>query len=108
MRRTFACVLASVCLAAACAESKDAAPLADFTSIADWNAKMKMVDEQIKRSGGYVANARFSLADIVVALSTHRWMMTPFDKPELPAVVTHYARAKSRGPGVAYLGAETP
>jgi glutathione S-transferase len=77
-------------------------------SIADWTQEMQILEDRLQASGDYVANHKFSLADIVLALSTHRWVMTPFDKPELPAVAAHYARAKSRGPGVAYLGVETP
>jgi glutathione S-transferase len=79
-----------------------------LASITAWNAKMKMVDEQIARSGGFVANGRFSLADIVVALSTHRWMMTPFDKPDFAAVTEHYAKMQSRPAGKSCLGATTP
>ena len=77
-------------------------------SIAAWNAKMRMADEQIARSGGFLANGRFSLADIVVALSTHRWMLTPFDKPDFAAVKEHYAKMQSRPAGKPYLGATTP
>ena len=77
-------------------------------SIADWTGRMQILEDRLQATGDYVANHKFSLADIVLALSTHRWEMTPFDKPELPAVAAHYARAKSRGPGVAYLGEGTP
>lgn len=76
--------------------------------IAEWNARMHILDAQIATSGGFVANGRFSLADIALALSTHRYMMTPFDKPALPAVEAHYARMQSRPAGKAWLGATTP
>ncbi len=76
--------------------------------IASWNKRMTMVDRQIERSSGFVANGRFSLADIVVALSTHRWVSTPFDKPALPAVMAHYHQMQSRPAGGAYLGATMP
>ncbi|MEP7240735.1 MAG: glutathione S-transferase family protein [Devosia sp.] len=77
-------------------------------SIGKWTEGMQILEDRLQATGDYVANHRFSLADIVLALSTHRWMMTPFDKPKLPAVAAHYARVKSRAPAVAYLGAETP
>ena len=76
--------------------------------IDSWNAKMRMLDAQIAKSGGFVANGQFSLADIVCALSTHRWVATPFDKPDLPAVMAHYAQMQSRPAGKPYLGATTP
>jgi glutathione S-transferase len=88
------------------AEYNDAAKLA--ASIASWNSKMQMVDEQIAKSDGFVANRRFSLADIVVALSTHRWLLTPFDKPDFAAVKEHHAKMQSRPAGKPYLGATTP
>ena len=76
--------------------------------IREWNAKMQMVETQIGKSGGFVANGRFSLADIVVALSTHRYAMTPFDKPSFPALEAHYAQMQSRPAGKPWLGAMTP
>ena len=87
-------------------EYNDAAKIS--ASISAWNGKMKMIDDQIAKAGGYVANGRFSLADIVIALSTHRWMMTPFDKPDFAAVREHYAKMQSRPAGKPYLGATTP
>ncbi len=77
-------------------------------SIVAWNGKMKLIDDQIDRAGGFVANGRFSLADIVIALSTHRWMSTPFDKPDFAAVREHHAKMQSRPAGKPYLGATTP
>ncbi len=76
--------------------------------IREWNAKMQMIETQIGKSGGFVANGRFSLADIVVALSTHRYAMTPFDKPSFPALEAHYAQMQSRPAGKPWLGAMTP
>ncbi|MEO6012587.1 MAG: glutathione S-transferase family protein [Devosia sp.] len=87
-------------------ESNDGGKL--IASIAAWNGKMKMLDQQIERAGGFVANGRFSVADIALSLATHRWMMTPFDKPPMPAVEAHYAKMQSRPAGKAYLGATTP
>ncbi len=76
--------------------------------IAGWNAKMKMLDDQLGKSGGFVANGRMSLADIVMAISVHRYVLTPFDKPSLPAVEAHYAQMQARPAGKAYLGAAMP
>lgn len=76
--------------------------------ITEWNAKMQMIETQVGSSSGFVANGRFSLADIVIALSTHRYMMTPFDKPSFPALEAHYRQMQSRPAGKPWLGATTP
>lgn len=77
-------------------------------SIKAWTRQMKLLDSHLQSTDGFVANGRFSLADIVLALSSHRWMSVPFDKPSLPAVDLHYAKMQSRPAGKAYLGATTP
>ena len=68
---------------------------------------MRILEGQLQHSGEFVAGA-FSLADIALALSTHRWMMTPFDHPALPVVEAHYAAMKRRTAGAKYLGEGTP
>lgn len=77
-------------------------------SIRAWTKQMRILEGQLQASGGFVANGRFSLADIVIGVSTHRWISIAFDKPELPAVEAHYAQMRSRPAAVAYLGAKTP
>lgn len=76
--------------------------------IAAWTTKMQILDAQIEKQGGVVVGETFSLADIVCALSTHRWVSTPFDKPDMPAAMAHYRQMQSRPAGGAYLGATTP
>jgi glutathione S-transferase len=77
-------------------------------SIGAWTRQMHILEAQLAAADGFVANGRFSLADIVIGLSTHRWMSVPFDKPVLPAVAAHYRQMQSRPAGKAYLGATTP
>jgi len=77
-------------------------------SIRAWTKQMRVLEGQLARGNGFVANDAFSLADIVIGLSTHRWMSIDFDKPALPAVARHYAQMQSRPAAVAYLGATTP
>jgi glutathione S-transferase len=77
-------------------------------SIAAWTRAMQILEARLQTSGEYVANGRFSLADIVIGLSTHRWKSVAFDKPDLPAVDAHYAKMQSRPAGKPYLGATTP
>lgn len=77
-------------------------------SIAQWSMKMRILEEQLSAGGGYVANGRLSLADLALAISTHRWFSTPFERPDLPAVSQHYERLKVTPEGRKYLGPETP
>ncbi len=77
-------------------------------SIARWSSAMRILEAQLRQGGPFVANGRLSLADIVLALSTHRWVSTPFDKPEMPAVMTHYEMMKATPEGEKYLSAATP
>lgn len=84
----------------------DAARIAH--SIARWTAEMRILADHLGGSDGHVAAGQFSLADIVIALSTQRWLSTPFDRPKLPAVEAHYARMKARPAGAQYMGPGTP
>lgn len=77
-------------------------------SVDQWTANMRMLEARLAEGGGYVANRRLSLADLALALSSHRWFSTPFDRPELPAVVEHYQRLKATEAGRKYLGEATP
>ena len=77
-------------------------------SVDKWSANMRMLEAQLSAGGGYVANGRLSLADLALALSSHRWFSTPFDRPELPAVTEHYQRLKATEAGAKYLGEATP
>ena len=64
--------------------------------IVEWNRYMQLLDAQLSATGAYVNGATFTLADIVVGLSVHRWMSAPIDRPQLPAVVTYYERLSQR------------
>jgi glutathione S-transferase len=65
-------------------------------SIQAWNGKMAIVDAQIERTGAFVAGDRFTLADIVLGLSVHRWLGTPIERPDLPNVAAYYERLRTR------------
>jgi glutathione S-transferase len=61
-----------------------------------WNSKMAILDAQIERTGAFVAGDRFTLADIVLGLSVHRWLGTPIERPALPNVAAYYERLRAR------------
>jgi len=77
-------------------------------SIRNWTLRMQILEAQLQAGGGFAANGRLSIADIGLVLSTHRWVSTPFDKPDLPAVMEHYERLKATPEGQKYMSADTP
>ena len=77
-------------------------------SIGRWTAKMQILEGQLARTDAYVCGETFSLADIALALSVHRWFMTPFERPELPQVSRYYEALKQRPAGARRMTAETP
>jgi len=85
----------------------DAAAIAD--SLREWNRLMAILDAQLERTGAYVTGADFTLADIVLGLSTHRWYLTPQDaRPALPAVAAYYERLSTRPAFLAHGRNGTP
>ncbi len=65
-------------------------------SVKAWNGRMTLLDQQLQSTGAHVAGAAFSLADIVLGLSVHRWMATPLEHANLPAVSAYYQRLRTR------------
>ncbi len=65
-------------------------------SAASWNAHLAILERQLTDTGAYVTGAHFSVADIVLGLSINRWLMTPIERPSLPAVADYYARLAER------------
>jgi glutathione S-transferase len=59
-------------------------------SIQRWNEHMAILDAALAGTAAYVTGDRFTLADIVLGLSVHRWYMTPFEHPQLLAVAAYY------------------
>ena len=69
-------------------------------SLAQWNRLMGVLDAQLAASDGHVAGGTFTLADIVLGLSTQRWRSTPGSKPALPHLVAWFERLREQ-PGFA-------
>jgi glutathione S-transferase len=61
-----------------------------------WNQKMAILEHQLSITKAYVAGPRFTLADIVVGLSVNRWLMTPMERPDFPAVDEYFQRLAQR------------
>ena len=47
---------------------------------------MGILEGQLAKTGAYVAGQDFSLADVVLGLSLNRWLMTPMERPDYPAI----------------------
>jgi glutathione S-transferase len=65
-------------------------------SIEGWNRHMEILEAQLQRTGAWAAGPDFTLADVVLGLSTHRWLSTPIARPALPAVQSYYQRLAQR------------
>ena len=65
-------------------------------SVHDWNRQMRLLNAQLDKTGAYVAGPCFTLADILLGLSVHRWLKTPITRPELPAVAAYVERLRQR------------
>ncbi len=78
-------------------------PDAIAASAVAWNRMMGILDERLAETGAYAAGPQFTLADIVLGLSVHRWVSTPIEHAVLPAVKAYYERLAGR-PGFAAHG----
>ena len=71
-------------------------PGALATSVAEWNRHMQLLDTQLSSTGAFVNGQIFTLADIVLGLSVHRWMSAPIDRPRLTSVAEYYEKLSER------------
>lgn len=65
-------------------------------SIGQWNRCMRLLDAQLAGTGAYAAGETFTLADIGIGLSTHRWFASPIARAPLAAVEAYYERLSER------------
>jgi len=65
-------------------------------SVAAWNALMTLLDERLAQTGAFVAGGDFSLGDVVVGLSVHRWLHTPIARPRVPNIDAYVQRLRRR------------
>jgi glutathione S-transferase len=82
-------------------------PVQIAASIAGWNRQMGLLERHLEAAGDYVAGGAFSLADIVLGLSAHRWRKTPMnERPDYPAIAAWMARLEARPAALAWLPAD--
>lgn len=72
-------------------------------SLARWEAKMRILEADLAKRRPFIAGDAFSLADIALGLSVHRWFQTPFAHPDLPAVSAYYERLRAQSPGRVWM-----
>jgi glutathione S-transferase len=84
----------------------DPAKVAD--SMARWTTKMDILEAALGGSNTGYIGAGFSIADIALGLSVHRWMAIPMDKKAFPVIEDYYERLLSREAGTRWMGPETP
>ena len=65
-------------------------------STQQWTRMVAILDGQLAHTGGHVAGAAFTMADIPIGLSVNRWFMTPFERPSFPYVEAYYERLSAR------------
>ena len=83
-------------------------PLQIATSAASWNRHIGILDGQLQRTGAFAAGSEFTLADVVLGLSVHRWLSTPIERPDFPAVLAYYGNLRSRPAFAAHATASVP
>lgn len=62
-----------------------------------FSSMVGIVDEQLGRTGAYIVGEHFTVADIAIGLSIHRWYSTPIPRPTYVNVDRYYARLLERG-----------
>jgi glutathione S-transferase len=71
-------------------------PSAIAASCESWARTMAVLERQLEATGAFVSGTRFSLADVPIGLSVHRWFGTPLSRPAYPAVSAYYERLSDR------------
>ncbi|HTU67185.1 MAG TPA: glutathione S-transferase N-terminal domain-containing protein [Steroidobacteraceae bacterium] len=84
----------------------DAAEIA--MSVDKWNRAMRLLDDHFAAGGQFVCGEFFTLADVALGLSTHRWLHSPIDRPQLDAVHGYYQRLSVRPAFRAHVDPSVP
>jgi glutathione S-transferase len=77
-------------------------------SCENWARHMAVIEGRLEQTGAFIAGETFSLADIPIALSINRWLETPLQHGDLPAVAAYMARLAPREAYRTYCRNGTP
>jgi glutathione S-transferase len=83
-------------------------PAAISESIEAWNRHMRILDEHFASGGQFITGEFFTLADVVLGLATHRWLLSPIERPHLDALHGYYQRLSVRPAFRAHVDPEVP
>ena len=72
-------------------------------SIDLFNRMVGIIDSELVRTGAYIAGESFTVADIAVGLSLHRWQSVPMPRPRYDNVDGYFRRLLER-PGFVRYG----
>jgi glutathione S-transferase len=103
---TFAYRYAFVALVRKTPGHDDSAQVA--ASIRNWNQQMGILDGQLAATGAYAASAGFTLADVPVGLAVHRWLYSPIERTDYPAIAAYYERLRARPAFLPHARADVP
>lgn len=73
-------------------------------SIRKWGERMQMLEDRIAATGAYAGGETFSIADVSLGLSLHRWYAIPADLPAFPALRRYYDGLRERPASMPYMG----
>jgi len=71
-------------------------PQALAASIASWNRHIGILEQQLQSNDAYMTGEHFTLADIPIGMSINRWLATPMERPDFPAVAAYFKRLNER------------
>lgn len=74
-------------------------------SITEWTRMVALLDGQFSDGRAFICGATFTVADIVIGLSLHRWFRAPIPRPDFTHAAAYYARLAERPAGRAYMAA---
>lgn len=77
-------------------------------SLSSWHRHMRMLDAQLAHGGQFITGEHFTLADVVIGLSTHRWLMSPIERPPLDSLLGYYQRLSVRPAFRAHVDPRVP
>lgn len=78
-------------------------PHAIERAMTTFSRMVAVVDAQLGKTGGHICGPQFSIADIPIGLSIHRWRSLPAQKPCLTNIDRYYERLCER-PGFCQYG----
>jgi glutathione S-transferase len=65
-------------------------PRAIERSVTAFSLMVEMVDRQLADTRAYICGADFTVADIAIGLSVHRWRSLPVNRPKLSNIELYY------------------